>query len=1533
MTSIIEQLDLAFREDLHPRDAHGHWIKKWQPDTFARNNERLGWPSEANRQWREHAEGVLRQLQHDNRRAAGDTWTADEQGQIIRHAHPGGLGRWKPAFAPPPPEPPSPNLPGDYIAPGIKQLVLPGMGDRVTEFGENSAPARKLRAEISGGALKAGETHLPEGDVGQQADTAVVTLPDGVKVIHKTGQNRLRADREELSYYVSQAVGARAPAVARVPGTESDLVEDFVPGTIGSRYLDETGDWDETESELESTSEGEQIGLLDRLISNSDRNGGNWIVTPDNIPVPIDHGLAQFDGMDYSEDDSYHFSDWISSTDGLPAEYVNDLRGKLEKIRPEFDRLGRSGWYASMMAVLGSLPVDQDYATISGQALELVFNPAELRDSHGKWATGKSYRGMKWEAAVGAPGQFMYHRTSQDNIVSMMKHGLKARASAGALPDDPDKMIYVTTDDRVFHARREWGVSGSEEWRKAELGPMLKIDVSGLPLVKDRTYKDGRAWMVITDISPDRINLHEQGTESGASYDNAGISGQALELGWRYNPAEARDPHGRWSKGAGYTVPDPARLNVKKTKSSISYPYPEDHPFFQAHPVSPAHILAAYEASTAQEKAQGMRWYADVHLLAAKMADGDAREGAILLAAYSPQASWPVNMLNSARAAEEHRALGPKDGLISGDMQANAQEALDGASVDEALQAPKTLAFARLIEHGGDAPDDAKGQVVIDRHALSVATGVRLPDNTPIPIGKTRYHEYVADQYREAARQLNTAGTVIAPHQLQAITWLHQQAANQAVNVLQAADVTNAENARAKGRKTMLKNAWARWTAYAGAEGLPLEPGTTSLANLVSDWFEAVELAVWEHELRDSHGRWTRDSWGSRADPLAPAAQHGPGTRSKRIRPVITAAEARGNSRPVSFEEFQHLAAIGNRQIDQMKRDSSPATGLDEHWGEIKAATFARAQLPWGGATIDSHTGEALPDGADKYALSVKPAHMHTVSVPEDAGFDEFSDAMNHAKSLFRPALERRSFYLGVFHDDENNRIDIDPVVVVDTPDEVETIGSYTRAIGGAYHFKTGDGYWPPHVAGGADMASQEPWHWKGPGQWRTNADEVQDPEPEEEPEEPGTVTQQIQMAWHFDPREMRDRTGRWARSEGFSDNTVSQGRLYVRLQGESAAAADSGQQVIAKQLDNAAQEIRRGEASGFAMAAGYVGNAAAEAARNGRQGQAEKYLKLQHQLLMVSRDTPQAGSAQGAVLDLVKKAAPVVPGLLGGGHETWNGQVSVFPAYDNPGVIGELDWNARMSIEEKTAGNIQDAVEHPDKLVSDPAAFEVILHELVHGIVPEGENYAGSKPGYKENYRAYQELTVAQIEEGFTELGSIHHAPEFFAKIGVGKRKLGFMGIPTPQTMNDRALALQDPVRIANGEAWGHYGWQTRMAQDWVQQVAMDEGHADLRRGTPGYDRTRELADEVNREGPAGKVQVLATQVVRAALKDTPDAALLDDRAALDKVLASTRKAINDAWAGEQAARDAHRAAVKIARTEAHTVAVARLAAERRVA
>ena len=122
----------------------------------------------------------------------------------------------------------------------------------------------------------------------------------------------------------------------------------------------------------------------------------------------------------------------------------------------------------------------------------------------------------------------------------------------------------------------------------------------------------------------------------------------------------------------------------------------------------------------------------------------------------------------------------------------------------------------------------------------------------------------------------------------------------------------------------------------------------------------------------------------------------------------------------------------------------------------LQAGAYAQLQLPWGGLTVSLSTLQAVPDGIDAYAVSLRPAGMTSVRIPEDATQAEFELAFTVALIRYGPAP-----YLGMWHDDEHHVIEFDPVDVVATRGEVDALGALYPVAGGAYHFLTGLGYWP----------------------------------------------------------------------------------------------------------------------------------------------------------------------------------------------------------------------------------------------------------------------------------------------------------------------------------------------------------------------------------------------------------------------------------------------------------------------------------------
>ncbi|HEY3702741.1 MAG TPA: hypothetical protein VGL32_10835 [Acidimicrobiales bacterium] len=270
---------------------------------------------------------------------------------------------------------------------------------------------------------------------------------------------------------------------------------------------------------------------------------------------------------------------------------------------------------------------------------------------------------------------------------------------------------------------------------------------------------------------------------------------------------------------------EPYELTPREGAAGPKYPDPADHPFFKEHPSHPDNIVASWDRADDGKRAQGMRWYSDAHHVAKAIAGGDAAKGAGVLAAYSPKAAWPSNMFNAARSLHEGRALGKGEGdSIMGMHQRLAQKMIGDEENEpqhhsKVLKSPKISDFAHLIEHGGDEDADKHTRVVVDRHAMSVATGHRMTtkDLEDAPLGSRHYYEHVANHYRQAAATIaEKAGHPVAPHQVQAVTWLVQQHENIAHDLAQGGP-------GGKGRQTRDRNMWKRWNEQ--GPGYVSEPG------------------------------------------------------------------------------------------------------------------------------------------------------------------------------------------------------------------------------------------------------------------------------------------------------------------------------------------------------------------------------------------------------------------------------------------------------------------------------------------------------------------------------------------------------------------------------------------------------------------------------------------------------------------------------------------------------------------------------------
>jgi hypothetical protein len=249
------------------------------------------------------------------------------------------------------------------------------------------------------------------------------------------------------------------------------------------------------------------------------------------------------------------------------------------------------------------------------------------------------------------------------------------------------------------------------------------------------------------------------------------------------------------------------------------------------NPVHHMNIVHHYNQATAGEKHAGHTWYEDAHHIT-KMIAHDTKTPmhtmAGLVSNYSPQTHWATNLMTASKVAREKKALGGKgDGVFaSGQQKKVAHKMLhEDGHYEKDLVGHKTKAFAHLIHHGGNK--DAKNpQVVVDRHAHSVASGKRLTD---VAFGHTNLkskkgYDKVAGEYHKAAEHLSKEhGKDIQPHHVQATTWLVRQRLN-------AAEETASHKTKSHSKtQRVAQAANEKWKTYAGEHHPSVvgrEPGT-----------------------------------------------------------------------------------------------------------------------------------------------------------------------------------------------------------------------------------------------------------------------------------------------------------------------------------------------------------------------------------------------------------------------------------------------------------------------------------------------------------------------------------------------------------------------------------------------------------------------------------------------------------------------------------------------------------------------------------
>lgn len=258
---------------------------------------------------------------------------------------------------PTPPQPPAPALP---VAPPAEvprgarpfHRDLNGVEDLANAV-ENGRPERSRRA-LTGGV---------------SAETELVTLRDGTRVVHKYGGN---PTAEQGAALIARALGLDAPRVYRNDRSSAwmdfvDNAESAAEVAVRQARAGSAGDQTSWRAEAVASDDGRRIGLLDLLIANGDRNVGNWMLPREGGRViPIDHGHAfpsalssgrrlraqSNPGSPFAE--HFHDGQTWQPNDFTPADIV-EVRRRLTELLPDFEHFDQPRWIEYALVVLDVL--------------------------------------------------------------------------------------------------------------------------------------------------------------------------------------------------------------------------------------------------------------------------------------------------------------------------------------------------------------------------------------------------------------------------------------------------------------------------------------------------------------------------------------------------------------------------------------------------------------------------------------------------------------------------------------------------------------------------------------------------------------------------------------------------------------------------------------------------------------------------------------------------------------------------------------------------------------------------------------------------------------------------------------------------------------------------------------------------------------------------------------------------------------------------------------------------------------------------
>lgn len=172
-------------------------------------------------------------------------------------------------------------------------------------------------------------------------------------------------------------------------------------------------------------------------------------------------------------------------------------------------------------------------------------------------------------------------------------------------------------------------------------------------------------------------------------------------------------------------------------------------------------ITKAYRLSTARDRQDGESWYREAREFAESL-DSNVSRAVGIMAALSPNQSWPVNRSMTAQFYAGRRNVHTANNV------SKAERILAGGDPLDILGGPKVRAFYLNI-----MGINSEETVTIDRHAIMVCEGRVMRDaELKSHFGIRRNRQYVSEYIRAAEILSKEFGKTITPFQVQATVWV-----------------------------------------------------------------------------------------------------------------------------------------------------------------------------------------------------------------------------------------------------------------------------------------------------------------------------------------------------------------------------------------------------------------------------------------------------------------------------------------------------------------------------------------------------------------------------------------------------------------------------------------------------------------------------------------------------------------------------------------------------------------------------------------